>query len=190
MEQDLFAFIGQYMTLSREEKQAITDLAIFRTFKKGALLLTAGDFSDEAYFVMKGCLRCYYVIDGEERTTAFFTEMETFSPPCTISKTASELYVASMEDSIILVSTPGTEQALFQKFPRFESLCRVLSEQLLSKSQIAFDIFKYSSPEERYLHLQTTRPDLLQRVPLHQIASYLGITPESLSRIRKRLVKA
>jgi CRP-like cAMP-binding protein len=190
MEDYLFTFVEQYMELSTDEKQAITDLSVFHAFKKGAVLLAAGDFSDESYFVMKGCLRCYYVIDGEERTTAFFTESESFSPPCTMSKTASELYVACVEDSIILVNTPAMEQMMFQKFPRFETLCRVLSEQRLSKSQVAFDIFKYSSPEERYLHLQTTRPDLLQRAPLHQIASYLGVTPESLSRIRKRLVKA
>jgi len=81
------------------------------------------------------------------------------------------------------------EKTIFERFPRFETLCRILSEELLAKNQASFDGFKTSTPEQRYLNLLKTRPDLLQRVPQYQIASYLGIEPQSLSRIRKRLVK-
>jgi len=189
MENVLFDFISRYMALSEEEKQAIIDLAIFKTFTKGMVLLKAGAMSDESYFVLKGCLRCYYIIDDEEKTTAFYTETEGFSPVCSIRKIPSEYYVSCVEDSIILVSTPDMEQAVFEKFPRFETLCRLLSEELLAKNQSSFDDFKNSNPEQRYLNLLHTRPDLLARVPLNQLASYLGIKPESLSRIRKRLTK-
>jgi len=79
------------------------------------------------------------------------------------------------------------ETIIFEKFPRFETLCRILSEQLLMKSQSSFDEFKTSSPEQRYLNLLETRPKLVQRVPQHQLASYLGITPQSLSRMRARI---
>jgi hypothetical protein len=79
------------------------------------------------------------------------------------------------------------EAEVFQKFPRFESLCRLLSEQLLDRKQRSFDEFRTSSPEERYLNLLRSRPDLPQRVPQHQLASYLGITPQSLSRMRARI---
>jgi CRP-like cAMP-binding protein len=68
-------------------------------------------------------------------------------------------------------------------------MCRVLSEQLVAKARLELDKFKTSSAEERYLALIESRPDLFQRVPQHQLASYLGITPESLSRLRGRLVK-
>lgn len=80
------------------------------------------------------------------------------------------------------------ETVTFEKFPRLETLCRVLSEQLLVKNQISFDEFKTSSPEQRYLSLPQTRPDLVQRIPQHQLASFLGIQPQSLSRLRARLV--
>lgn len=83
------------------------------------------------------------------------------------------------------MSTTGTEQVVFERFPRFETLCRLLSESLLAQSQASFDQFKNASPEQRYRHLLSTRPGLLQRVPLHQLASYLGIKAESLSRIRR-----
>jgi DNA-binding MarR family transcriptional regulator len=79
------------------------------------------------------------------------------------------------------------EAAVFEKFPRFQTLCLLLSEELLAKNQATLDEFKTSSPEERYLNLLRTRPDVVQRVPQHQLASYLGITPQSLSRIRKRI---
>lgn len=187
MQEELFAFISRHMTLTDEEKGAIADLDLFRKFPKGTVLLKAGETSDEGYFVMQGCLRTYYVIGGEEKTTAFFTESETLAPPCVATGGPSELFVACVEDSIIAVSNQRMEREMFERFPRFESLCRILSERLLAKSQASLDAFKTSTPEQRYLHLLDHRPDLLQRVPLHQLASFIGVTPESLSRIRKRI---
>jgi CRP-like cAMP-binding protein len=187
MENVLFDFISKYMPLSDEEKKAIVDLDIFKTYKKGTILLKEGQNSSAGYFVIKGCIRCYYIIDGEEKTTAFYTEMESLSPLCSINKKPSEYYVSCVEDCILVVSNPGMEEIIFAKFPRFETLCRLLSEELLANRQATFDDFITSSPEQRYLNLLQTRPDLLQRVPQHQLASYLGMKPQSLSRIRKRL---
>lgn len=189
MEKILFDYISRYMILTEDEKQVIRDLGIFKTCKKDTILLKEGERSDESFFVLQGCIRCYYIIDGEEKTTAFYTETESLAPLCTINKQASEHYVACVEDCILLVSTPDMEQVTFEKFPRFESLCRVMSEERMAENQARFDNFKISSPEERYLHLLDTRPDLLQRVPQYQLASFLGITPQSLSRLRKRITK-
>ena len=69
MENELFDFISTYMPLLEEEKKAIIDLAIFRSYKKGAVLLKEGDLSKDGYFVSKDCLRSYYIIDGDEKTT-------------------------------------------------------------------------------------------------------------------------
>jgi len=189
MEDELFSFISEYMPLFDEEKQAILELDIFRKYKKGTLLLKEGQCSDDGYFVIKGCIRCYCIIEGEEKTTAFYAESESFSPLCSVNKKPSEYYVSCVEDSIITVANPEMEKAIFAKFPRFESLCRILTEELLAKNQASFADFKTSTPEQRYLNLLKTRPDLLQRVPQHQIASYLGMKPQSLSRIRKRIIK-
>ncbi len=75
------------------------------------------------------------------------------------------------------------------KFPKFEIMCRIVSEELLAKQQINFDEFKTSSPEQRYLNLLQSRPDLIQRVPQHQLASFLGMKPQSLSRLRARILE-
>lgn len=187
MENVLFKFIEKYTPLSVEEKKALSDLNIFRSVKKGTVLLKEGQFSTESYFVLKGCIRSFYIVDGVERTTEFYTEMEGVSSPCIISKLPSEFYISCVEDSILSISEVSMEVKIFQKFPKFESLCRILSEQLLAKNQRNFDDYKTSSPEQRYLHLLKNRPDLLQRVPQHQLASYLGIKPQSLSRLRARI---
>lgn len=189
MENILFDFIEKYMKLNEAEKQVIMHLNIFRALKKGSVLLKEGQLSSEGYFVLNGCLRTYYVIEGEEKTTAFYTEKQGITPHCVLSKKPSEYFISCVEDSIITVSDPDMEQEVFERFPRFERLCRILSEELLAKNQSSFDEFKTSSPEQRYLRLMQSRPDLLQRVPQHQLASYLGITPQSLSRVRARLAE-
>ena len=187
MQDILFDFLSKYVPLTEEEKNIIISLDIFRSVKKGTTLLKEGEKSKESYFVLKGCIRTYYVIDGKEKTTAFYTEMEALTPPCVISKNPSEYYVSCLEDTILTVSNSDMEVEVNSKFPRFEILCRKLSEELLAKQQINFDEFKTTSPEQRYLNLLEKRPDLIQRVPQHQLASYLGINPQSLSRLRARI---
>jgi CRP-like cAMP-binding protein len=164
-------------------------LDIFRSVKKGTILLKEGQESKDSYFVLKGCIRTYYDLDGEEKTTAFYTEMEALTPPCVISKTPSGYYISCIEDSLLTVSNSDMEVEINNKFPKFETLCRILSEELLAKQRLDFDEFKTSSPEQRYLNLLQSRPDLIQRVPQHQLASYLGIKPQSLSRLRARILE-
>jgi len=189
MQNILFDFISKYVSLTEDEKNALLSLDLFHSVKKGTVLLKAGQKSQESYFVLKGCIRVYYIIDGEEKTTAFYTEMEALTPPCVISKTPSEYYISCIEDSILTVSNSDMELEVNSKFPKFEIMCRMLSEELLARQRIDFDAFKTSSPEQRYLNLLQSRPDLIQRVPQHQLASYLGIKPQSLSRLRARLLE-
>ena len=189
MENRLFEFISKYVSLTEDEKKAIVSLDIFRPVKKGTTLLSEGQKSKDSYFVLEGCIRTYYVLDSEEKTTAFYTEMEALTPPCVISKTPSEYYVSCVEDCILTISNSDMEVEINSKFPKFESMCRILAEELLAKQRIDFDAFKNSSPEQRYLNLMQSRPDLIQRVPQHQLASYLGIKPQSLSRLRARILE-
>lgn len=189
MQNLLFDFIAKYVSLTEDEKIAIASLNSFRTIKKGTTLLKKGQKSNEGYFVLKGCIRTYYIIDGEERTTAIYTEMEGLTPHCAINKAPSEYYISCVEDTILTVTNTDMEVDSFNKFPKFESLRRVLSEELLAKQQMSFDEFKTCSVEQRYLNLLQKRPDLIQRVPQHQLAGYLGIKPQSLSRLRARIIE-
>jgi hypothetical protein len=114
--------------------------------------------------------------------------MEGLTPPNVLTKTPSEYFINCLEDSILVISNAEMSAEVNIKFPKFDTMCRLLSEELLAKHQIDFDEFKTSSPEERYKNLLQKRPDLIQRVPQHQIASYLGIKPQSLSRLRARII--
>ena len=189
MKNILFDFISKYISLTEEEKDAILSLDLFRSVKKGETLLNEGQNSKDSYFVLKGCIRTYYIIDGEEKTTAFYTEMDALTPHCVVNKTPSDYFISCVEDSIITVSNSDMEAEINSKFPKFDIMCRMLSEELLAKQRIDFDEFKTSSPEQRYLNLLQTRPDLIQRVPQHQLASFLGIKPQSLSRLRARILE-
>jgi CRP-like cAMP-binding protein len=189
MQDILFDFISKYISLTKEEKNAILSLDLFCSVKKGTILLKEGQKSQNDYFILKGCIRKYYIIDGEEKTTAFFTEMEGLTPHCVKSNAPSEYYISCVEDTILTVTNPNMGVELNTKFPKFEIMCRLLTEELLAKQQINFDEFKTSSPEQRYLNLLQKRPDLIQRVPQHQLASYLGIKPQSLSRLRARIIE-
>lgn len=189
MQKLLFEFLSKYISLTEDEKNAIISLNLFRSEKKGTILLKEGQKSFEGYFVLKGCLRIYYIIDGEEKTTAFYTEMEGLTPHSLANKKPSEYFISCVEDTVLTVSNPDMEAEMFSKFPKFETLCRILSEELVLKQQISFDEFKTSSPEQRYINLLEKRPDLILRVPQHQLASYLGIKPQSLSRLRARIIE-
>jgi CRP-like cAMP-binding protein len=189
MKNTLFDFIAKYITLTEEEKNALLSLDLFRSVRKGTVLLKEGQYSKDSFFVLKGCIRVYYQMDGEEKTTAFYTELDAVTPHCVINNAPSEYFISAVEDSILTVSNTDMEAEINSKFPKFETMCRILSAELLTRQQINFDEFKTASPEKRYLNLLEKRPDLVQRVPQHQLASYLGIKPQSLSRLRTRILE-
>lgn len=189
MQDILFDFISKYVSLTENEKNALLSLDLFHSVKKGTVLLKEGQKTKESYFVLKGCIRVYYIIDGEEKTTAFYTELDALTPHCVTNNSPSDYFISCVEDCIILISNTEMSEEVNRQFPKFDTMCRMLSEELLAKKQIDFDEFKTSSPEQRYLNLMQKRPDLIQRVPQHQLASYLGIKPQSLSRLRTRILE-
>lgn len=144
MKNILFDFISKYISLTEEEKDVILSLDLFRSVKKGETLLKEGQNSKDSYFVLKGCIRTYYIIDGEEKTTAFYTEMDALTPHCVVNKTPSDYFISCVEDSIITVSNSDMEAEINSKFPKFDIMCRMLSEELLAKQRIDFDEFKTS----------------------------------------------
>lgn len=188
MNESLLRFIDKFDSLSKQEKQDIVDNLIVQTFKKGTVLLREGQIADICYFILQGCIRQYHLMDGDEKTTAFFTEEQAVVSFSSFSQQIpSTHYWVCEEETIALVGDLAQEQEMYQKFPKLNSITRELMEKDFGKTQEAFATFIASSPEERYLLLLKNRPDLLHRVPQHQVASYLGVKPESLSRIRKRI---
>lgn len=182
--------VDNCIPLSTAEKETIAELMIIRTLKKGTLILREGQISTNCYTILEGCIRQYYLIDGEERTTFFYTEGQTiYAQRGSTNKKPAKHYLACVEDTTITLMTQEDENELFRRFPRFERISRIALEEELGNYQEMLANFMMSSPEERYLKLLKNRPDLLDRVPHYQLASYLGVKPESLSRIRKRIMR-
>ncbi len=178
-------FINKYITLTDEEVNIIKELNLIETYKKNTNILSEGEVAKECYFILKGCIRSYYVIDGEEKTTEFYTEGQPITPISYHSKEPSEYYLSCLEDCVVSLGTKNEE--LIRRIPKLNNLILQFSTEMLVQNQISFDTFKNLSPEQRYLKLLETRPDLLNRVPQYHLATFLGITPVSLSRMRKRI---
>jgi len=182
---DLFSGNDQ---LTDAEQAIIASRIPIREYAKGTILLREGQIAREAYYVLRGCVRAYYVVDGEERTTAFYTENESAAALSSYNRQSpSAHFMECVEDCTLSVLTYTNEQELINEFPNFARLCRASMEAGYGKHQDMLASYITRSPEERYLYLQQSRPDLLQRIPQYHLASYLGVKPESLSRIRKRV---
>jgi CRP-like cAMP-binding protein len=184
----LLAYFSAIMPLSAEESAAIAAGMCIRTFPEGTVLLSAGQISKECYFVLSGCVRQYYLVEGVEITSNFFTDeqwavsLKSFS-----QQVPADHYFACGGETTLVIGNREKENALYQQFPRLETIARRVIEQAFSEQQQHLATYVTDTPEQRYLHLLDSRPDLIQRVPQYHLASYIGVTPESLSRIRKRL---
>ena len=189
MHEKFINYFSRISPLSEEESNAIRAHMIIKTFKKGDYLLKEGQLSVDTYFILEGCIREYILADGEEKTTNFFTEeqwvisLNNFGP-----KTPATHNLVCVEDTTVSVGNERQAQELFKLFPRFETISRVIVEADFAAQKKSLTSYLTDSPEQRYLKLLKSRPDLFQRIPQYQLASYIGVKPESLSRIRKRVL--
>ncbi len=188
MKEELRKMLLNYPLLSDEEIDLIVESANVQLFKKGTELLSEGQVSKECYSVLKGIVREFYMVDGEEKTTAFFTEGQAVNSFSSYSdKKPSKHYLVCSSDCILTVGNEALEEEMCKRIPKLEGIIRKELESVSGLAQDEFASFITSSPEQRYLNFIESRPNLFNRIPQHQIASYLGITAESLSRIRKRI---
>ncbi len=183
----LVEYFSQYISLSEHEVQLIHQEKIIRQYKKGAFLLQEGQLAKECFLVLKGCVKRYYLEDGEEKIMDFYTENDPIAPVSYTTKKPSKYFLSCVEPSLISTGTEERTQQFLEQFPRFVPIFVKIGDSLSAKKQMVLDDLKNLSPEMRYQKLLDDRPDLVERVPQYMIASYLGIQPESLSRIRKRM---
>jgi len=187
---EISKMISKHIALTAKEADVIAECIPIKSFKKGSFLVKEGQIPNESYFVIKGCVRKFYLVEGEEKTTDFYTEEASISSMQSyLKKTPVNHYFECIEDCKLAVLTYEKEHELYERVPGFESLCRISLEVDLAEQQEALATFIMSSPEQRYINLLQNKPELLQRVPQYHLASFLGIKPESLSRIRKRIAK-
>lgn len=162
----------------------------FRQVPNKFKLAEEGKVAKELYFINKGLIRLYYSKNGEEITGFIFQEgLFAASLDSFLRHSPSIQSLETMEDCELLVITKEELEALYRRLPAMNTITRKIAEQRFINAQRILSSFILDSPEERYKKFEVAHKDLLLRVPLHYIASFLGITPVSLSRIRKRLQK-
>lgn len=150
-------------------------------------LLEAGNVSRVFYFVKQGCLRLWFNSDGKDVTFQFFMEghgvasIESF-----VRNACSTFSIETIEPSVVLKCSKEDMLQLMEEFPELKEWCdNFIVDRLINYTHLFLSRIK-DSPEERYKKLVEEHPEIIQRIPQHYIASYLGITPVSLSRIRNR----
>ncbi len=189
MKDILIEFLSKFTDLTDNDVHELAQHMTVIQIRKNKNLVSEGQVIGICYFVLKGCLRQYVVLDGTEKTVAIYTENQAINYYSNQSEQkTSDSYLTTMEDSVLLIGNTKKDKELYSKFPILTEITRNMIEADLGKAQNNLAKIIISSPERRYLNLLNERPELMQRVPQHIIASYLGITPESLSRIRKRIV--
>lgn len=178
----------RYVSLGEPELESFCRLLSYKKLARGAHLYTEGQTCRAVAFIAQGSLRYYYLTDGSEQTGQFFFENGWYTDYLSfLSGKPSEQYIQAMEATELYLMSKTDLYALYDEFPRLERFGRIMAENAYLGSRINHHKMLTMSPEERYLKLVQERPLVMERVPLKYVASYLGIQPESLSRIRKRL---
>lgn len=182
--------VSRFINLNEEEKQLYVSLLSTRKLKKKEHLLRQGETARYDYFVTQGCLKSYQINDnGSEHITMFAVQdWWTGDLSSFIQKQPSNYFIQALEDSEVLQISKDNYDILFEKIPKFERFYRILYQRSLVSFIQQSDQNISLSAEERFHQFNKKYPTLLNRISQKNIAAYLGVTPEFLSLMRRRLL--
>lgn len=188
MQQPLYDFISRLLPDHRIDVSKLDAQLRKRTIGKGDYLFSEGEICPFIGFIIKGCFRIFILKDGKEITFDFFVENRPIGDyESYFRQQPTQFYVQAIEPSEILVLNDVCLRLLFEEPPTGQRLQRIVVEHLFFRFRDKLLSLYLDEPEERYRTLLQTAPDLLRRIPQYYLASYLGIEPESLSRLKRRI---
>lgn len=180
-------YFERFVKLNEEEWLALNNCLHREMMPKRTLVLRESEVCDFVAVIVQGTCRFYYVKEGVEKVTAFFFGGEFFSNYRSfLTAQPSEHNIETLEETTVIKLYKADLHRLFDQFKIFERMGRLVAEQVYLNVTKRLDSFMFETPEERYADLLRRNSPILQEIPQYMIASYLGIQPESLSRIRKR----
>ena len=184
-------FIAKYITLNDEERTFFHSLLRTRKVRKKNFLLQEGEICDFEAFIIKGCIRSYYLDKEGVETILLFAVEDWWVSDITsfADRKPSNLFIETIEDSELLILDYAGKNRLLEKIPAFEHMYRMLVQRSLGVLQQRFYSTISQTAEERYKQFLDKYPLVAQRVPQHQIARYIGVSPEFLSKVRSGLFK-
>lgn len=188
MTEQFFTYTNKFVTFSQVDKDLLKSALIFKAVTAKTELVSYDKRTDELFFLLKGCIRKYYTKDGEQITIYIMTENNFIGAfDSFVTGTKSKETIECLEPCEMLILKRIDLEKLYNEIPLMNEFVRKVLEQTLIQFQQALTSFILDNPEERYIKLFAQNPEILQRVPQHMLATYLGITATSLSRIRKRI---
>jgi CRP-like cAMP-binding protein len=184
-------FVARYITLTAEENEFFHSLLKHRKLRKKNFLLQEGEICDFEAYMLKGCARTYYLDkEGQETILLFAVEDWWVSDLTSFSeRKPSNMFIETIEDCEFLLIDYASKSRLFGQIPKFERMFRLMVQRSLGVLQQRFYASVSQTAEERYLSFLEKYPQVAQRVPQHQIARYIGVSPEFLSKVRGNLQK-
>lgn len=186
MEQ-LFKFLEQFQAISQDAKQAILKISIPITIPKNSELQAIGKTCKTIYFIKKGIARIYYLKDGIDITDSFAWENQLIVRVESLFTNKPSLKaIQAIEETEIVAIDAAKLFAIYDEYHEIERLFRKVFEASHVESINRIESIQFHSAEKRYQNLMHESPEIIQRVPLKYVASYLGITQVSLSRIRAK----
>jgi len=185
----LFQKFDEKVHLSKEEKELSKTFFAPKKLRKKQYLLQEGDPCKSIAFVEKGMLRMYAIDEkGSEHVVQFAFEGWWIADQYSFLTGEPSIYnIDALEDCELMLLSKNAEDQLMEQVPKMETYFRILLQNNLIATQRRLMSSLSHTAEEKYLELITSCPTIPQRVPQHMMASYLGITPETLSRIRKQM---
>ena len=181
----LFGHFESYIKLDAELKMALIEKVSFVTFKKGEMVHHAGKVCTKSYFIEKGLFRTYFIKDGKEISEYFPAEGEWSNSPRSFRTRAVDIYyIDAIEDTEAFCLHVNDLMYLFDNFPEMERYARLSMGTVFGHFLERITSMRFTTAKEKYKHFIETYHDIHHRIPLGMIASYLGITQETLSRIR------
>ena len=184
-----FKKFNEIVPLTNKEEEVISNYLTPKKLRKKQYLLQESDVCKHIAFVEKGTLRSYTVSEkGSEHIIQFALEGWLISDLFSFLTGEPATYnIEALEDSELLLTSKSAHEELLQKLPKYETYTRIQITGAYIGMQRRLTSIISLSLEERYTYLSSLYPDIVQRVPQHMIASYMGLTPETLSRVRKRI---
>jgi CRP/FNR family transcriptional regulator, anaerobic regulatory protein len=187
---ELLSHIKRYVQLSAQEEQLLCDTVELIRLKKKQVLLEPGKLCRGNYFVLKGCLRQYFVNSKlNEQIIQFGLENWWIADQDSLlNRQPTTTCIQAIEESEVLLLPESKQALLFEQIPRLESYFRMMMQKAFVASQRRIGFIFNQTEEERYRYFAKLYPDFLQRVPQYMLASYLGFTPQFLSRLRAKKI--
>lgn len=191
MFQQINTHVTKCTAFTNEELEIFDDILERKTVPKKTFLLQEGEVCNFEAYVVKGCIRTYYIDEnGFDVTLQFAIEDWWVSDMASFyEQTPSRLFIETLEDCELLMFNPETKEELLQRVPKFERVFRLMVQRKLAVTQDRLINTIAKSAQEKYLDFLERYPTIPQRVPQHYIASYLGISPEFLSKVRTKMAK-